>query len=167
MILGVSAVVHATLYQMAGEARWSIQVIDAETGAIAWAESGHGQLDDKVAETLRPLVAQTTEVSLPYEIRTPSTVRLFVYGNVRQAHRTAWVGNDPEVEGDITNLSGRDYTMAFFSATLVDCACQGSATISVSDLRSGETRHFTQIAHLGDWQQTRDCRVELKFVSGE
>jgi hypothetical protein len=57
-LVGAKAVVVGSLYGPPPEPSWSLQIIDAETGQLAWGKNGTGLLEEQIDDTLGPLVDQ-------------------------------------------------------------------------------------------------------------
>ena len=77
-LVGAKAVVVGSLYGSAPEPSWSLQIIDAETGQIAWGTDGTGLLEDQIDDTLGPLVdreIRRTESYIAQEVERVDMVR--------------------------------------------------------------------------------------------
>ena len=77
-LVGAKAVVVGNLYGSAPAPSWSLQIIDAETGEIAWGTDGTGLLEDQIEDTLNPLVdreIRRTESYIAKEVERVDMVR--------------------------------------------------------------------------------------------
>ena len=77
-LVGAKAVVVGSLYGSAPEPSWSLQIIDAETGQIAWGEDGTGLLEDQIDDALGPLVdheIRRTESYMAKEVERVDVIR--------------------------------------------------------------------------------------------